>query len=121
MINHVDTQEYKVSNMKINKLLYYIQGYYVAKYDKPLFNEPIEAWLFGPVIPHVYGKFLEFVDRPITNNYVFFEASETELNEETKNIIYKVIDKYVKISSYDLSVMTHEESPWKNAYNPRRK
>ncbi|MFP7699430.1 Panacea domain-containing protein [Candidatus Phytoplasma pyri] len=120
LLNDIDTQTYQVSNMKINQLLYYIQGHYIAKHEEPLFNELIEAWLCGPIIPHIYGKFLEFVDRPIPNNYVCFEATNNALNPSAKNIIYQVIAKYANISQYDLSVMIHNASPWKNAYNPRK-
>ncbi|MGA0447936.1 MAG: Panacea domain-containing protein [Candidatus Phytoplasma pyri] len=120
LLNYLDTQTYQVSNMKINQLLYYIQGHYIAKHEEPLFNEPIEVWLCGPIIPHIYGKFLEFVNYSIPNDYVCFEATNNTLNPNTKNIIYRVIDKYANISLYDLSVMTHNESPWKNAYNPRK-
>ncbi|MBP5836109.1 hypothetical protein [Candidatus Phytoplasma meliae] len=40
LINNVDTNKHKITNMKINKLLYYIQGHYVAQHEKPLFKEP---------------------------------------------------------------------------------
>ena len=33
-----------LSNLKLQKLLYYAQGFYLALYDKPLFEDRIEAW-----------------------------------------------------------------------------
>jgi Uncharacterized phage-associated protein len=49
-----------ISNLKLQKLLYYVQGFALAMYDKPLFDEDIEAWMYGPVVPCVYQEYKEF-------------------------------------------------------------
>lgn len=121
LLKHFDTDKYKITNMKINKLLYYIQGHYIAKCNKPLFLEPIEAWMFGPVISHIYGEFFNFVNNPIPNNYICEGKTGNEINQETQEFIKKTLNNYINLSSYDLSVKTHNEKPWKNAYNPRKK
>ncbi|MDD7741204.1 MAG: DUF4065 domain-containing protein, partial [Campylobacteraceae bacterium] len=46
-----------VSHLKIQKMLYFCQGYYLGLYNKALFDEKIEAWQHGPVIPSVYNFF----------------------------------------------------------------
>lgn len=48
-----DIVEY-TSRLKLLKLLYYIQGYHLAMFNAPLFNDRMEAWLHGPVVPSVY-------------------------------------------------------------------
>jgi uncharacterized phage-associated protein len=121
LLKHFDTDKYKITNMKINKLLYYIQGHYIAKYNEPLFLEPIEAWMFGPVIAHIYGEFFNFVDKTIPNNYICEGKTGNEINQEIQEFIKKTLNNYINLSSYDLSVQTHNEKPWKNAYNPRKK
>ncbi|WEK82135.1 MAG: phage-associated protein [Candidatus Phytoplasma pruni] len=121
LLKHFDTDKYKITNMKINKLLYYIQGNYIAKYNEPLFLEPIEAWMFGPVIAHIYGEFFHFVNNPIPNNYICEGKTGNEINQEIQEFIKKTLNNYINLSSYDLSVKTHNEKPWKNAYNPRKK
>ncbi|WP_034172326.1 Panacea domain-containing protein, partial [Chrysanthemum yellows phytoplasma] len=103
------------------KLLYYIQGHYIAKYNEPLFLEPIEAWMFGPVIPHIYGEFFNFVNNPIPNNYICEGKTGNEINQEIQEFIKKTLNNYINLSSYDLSVKTHNEKTWGNAYNPRKK
>ena len=40
-----------MSNMKLQKMLYYQQGYHLAAFGTPLFDEDIEAWMYGPVVP----------------------------------------------------------------------
>ena len=45
-----------MSNLKLQKMLYYEQGFHLAAFDTPLFDENIEAWMFGPVVPEVYEK-----------------------------------------------------------------
>lgn len=45
--------------MKLQKLLYYVQGFHIAVFNRPLFNEDIEAWMYGPVVPAVYEYYQE--------------------------------------------------------------
>lgn len=46
-----------ISNLKVQKMLYYVQGYHLALYDDRFFNEEIMAWQYGPVVPDVYHYF----------------------------------------------------------------
>ncbi|MDO8059352.1 DUF4065 domain-containing protein ['Crotalaria aegyptiaca' phytoplasma] len=120
LLQHFEADKYQITNMKINKLLYYLQGHYLAQYHQPLFLEPIEAWLFGPVIPHIFGEFFHFVNNPIPNNYLCEGKTGNEINPETQEFIKKTLHHYIPLSSYHLSVNTHNELPWKIAYNPRK-
>lgn len=45
----------KLTNLKLQKLLYYQQGFHLAVFGIPLFNEDVEAWMYGPVVPDVYN------------------------------------------------------------------
>ena len=54
LLSKQDSEEPDISNLKLLKLLYYAQGTFLALYGRPLFNESIEAWLHGPVVPDVY-------------------------------------------------------------------
>lgn len=49
-----------VTNLKLQKILYYVQGYFLAKFDRPLFPDEIQAWKFGPVVPSVYYEFSSY-------------------------------------------------------------
>ena len=50
-----------ISNLKLQKLLYYAQGFHLALYDQPLFPEAIEAWTHGPVVPDLYRHYKSMV------------------------------------------------------------
>ena len=61
VINYCNDREYDISNLRLQKLLYFIQAYYLGLKNKmPLFKEDFEAWDFGPVIPCVYQEYKAF-------------------------------------------------------------
>lgn len=98
-----------MSNMKLQKMLYYQQGFHLAYFGEPLFEENIEAWMYGPVVPTIYAKY-ENNGRngiePDLDDDFHFE------NEEELNLFNKVFEVYGKYSAYGLMNMTHNEEPW---------
>lgn len=103
-----------LTNMKINKLLYFAQGHYLKKYGVPLFDDTIEAWEHGPVVPEVYSAYKEYTDRPIEN----YDASAlVEVTPEAEEILYGVARKYGRYTASALRNMTHVVgSPWAQVY-----
>lgn len=55
VINYSNDKDYDISNLKLQKLLYFIQAYFLINKNETCFNETIEAWDFGPVIPKAYS------------------------------------------------------------------
>lgn len=100
-----------MSNLKLQKLVYYAQGLYLAMYDKPLFNENVEAWQHGPVVPELYHFYKEHGSGaiPIPKNIDF-----DKYHDEIKEFLNEVYAVYGQFSAFKLSNMTHEEPPWKN-------
>lgn len=101
-----------ISNLKLQKLCYYAQGFHLAFYDKPLFKEPIEAWPHGPVIRSLYTKYKTHgsgaIPLPTGVDFSIFDRKTRQLLDE----VYKV---YGQFSAWKLRNMTHEEPPWANA------
>ncbi len=97
-----------ISNLKLQKLLYYAQGFHLAIYEgKPLFEEDIIAWSYGPVVREVYDVFNEF------GSGVIPVPDETiELTEQEKELVGEVWGVYGQFSALKLMEMTHEEMPW---------
>ena len=52
--------------LKLQKLLYYVCGYYAAAYEQPLIDHTFEAWDYGPVVPALYREFKGYGNRSIT-------------------------------------------------------
>lgn len=96
-----------MSNMKLQKMLYYEQGFHIAYFDSPLFEEDIEAWMYGPVVPSVY----EYFKGNGSSGLEPFgdEISLTDVEEALFNEVFRV---YGAFSASGLMNMTHNESPW---------
>jgi uncharacterized phage-associated protein len=101
-----------ISNLKLQKLLYYSQGISLALYDCKLFQDDLVAWQHGPVVERVYDCFNHFKDSSIsTEEYPVEDItiySDTE--QEAMSIASKEFGQY---SAWKLVEMTHNERPWK--------
>lgn len=99
-----------ISNLKLQKLVYYAQGFHLALYDKPLFSEFLEAWNHGPVVPSLYRAFKHYGSQalPCPSDLDF-----SIYGQQTKELLDEVYSVYGQFSAWKLRNMTHEEPPWK--------
>lgn len=93
--------------LKLQKLLYLAQGYSYAFYDRPLFNDELEAWVHGPVVRKVYNMFKNYQHNSIDTN---FEIEE--LDDEAKDVLNYVINHFAKYDAKYLEKLSHEQEPW---------
>lgn len=100
-----------ISNLKLQKLLYYMQGFHLAFFNEPLFNEEIQAWAYGPVVPVVYNQFKKY--RSLSINPARF-TDDLELTPEETTVFENVYSEYSQYSAVGLMNLTHEEGPWKD-------
>ena len=107
-----------VTNLKLQKILYLAQAYFLAKVGRPLFSDPIEAWEFGPVVPSVYRKFKENHSNPI-----IFEKDKSTISLEDKEMLKKIWEAFGGYSASRLVDITHAHKPWKDSYygSPNKK
>jgi len=106
-----DTAESELmSNMKLQKMLYYQQGFHLAMFGTPLFNDDVEAWMYGPVVPTAYNYYKAHgrmgIPADKSKNFRFASKQEAALFAE----VFRV---YGKFSAIGLMNMTHSEAPWK--------
>lgn len=101
-----------ISNLKLQKLLYYAQGFHLALYDKPLFPETIQAWDHGPVVPEVYRVFKRHGAAPIPYEF----CNTALLDEQAKKLIEDVYTSFGQFTAWRLRQMTHKEMPWCETY-----
>jgi uncharacterized phage-associated protein len=96
-----------IDNLKLQKLLYYVQGWHLAVYNKPAFPEEIEAWVHGPVLPGVYVEYKQYRWNPIVG-----EIAKPELDKDLRELTDEVLEVYGTDSGYQLERRTHSEEPW---------
>lgn len=105
----------EVCNLKLQKLLYYCQGYHLAVAKTPLFQDEIEAWDHGPVVKPVYHSYRHHGSVPIAAAVL---RDEEDADGETGQIIDFVIEKYARQDAWALRNQTHREKPWADHQSP---
>jgi uncharacterized phage-associated protein len=108
-LSEPDTGDF-ISNLKLQKLLYYSQGTHLALYGERLFDEPIEAWLHGPVVPLVYREFKTYGNNPIDMPEDF---NKDLLTPDERDSVEEAYAEFGQYSAWKLRNMTHDEPPWK--------
>jgi uncharacterized phage-associated protein len=117
--------------MKLQKLIYFAHGWCLALTGKPLIDEHIEAWDYGPVVPSVYHEFKDFgrrpIDRPMTDlasvisegllkDYTLHEPKIID-DPDIEKLLERVWEVYGKLSGVTLANMTHApDGAWHKAY-----
>lgn len=101
-------EEELMSNMKLQKMLYYQQGFHLAYFNAPLFEDEIEAWMYGPVVPTIYEKY-----KVNGSNGIVPDKIEISLNNKEEALFNEVYRTYSIFSAAGLMNMTHTENPWK--------
>jgi len=103
-----------ITNLKIQKLLYYAQAWHLVYFRKPLFIENVEAWDFGPVIHEAYNHFKKFGSRSI--RYKETGEEKSGFNKNQLMFLKDLYDVFIKYAAHELVNMTHNEEPWRKAY-----
>lgn len=98
-----------ITNLKLQKLLYYASGIYYLYKKSNLIKEDFVAWKHGPVIKEMYYKYNSNGAKEIQHN----RKSRTKIDDETQEILEKMYAKYSQYTAEELSNMTHKENPWK--------
>lgn len=101
-----------ITNLKLQKILYYVQGYHLAFFNTPLFCEKISALQYWPVVKKVYQKYNSYWPNIIDEQYSDFNVYSLGLSEEQIKLIHSISDYYGRFSAFQLVDMTHNESPW---------
>lgn len=116
-----------VTPLKLQKLVYFAHGWYLALKEQPLLKERVQAWKYGPVVPELYHALKVSgggaVSGPATMLTIEREsngelcvrrttpdiadgAAENDV-EFTKALLHKIWDVYGNYSATVLSNATH--------------
>ena len=113
-ISYIFKRTGEVTPLALQKILYFIQGFYMVLFGTELFSEDCEAWEHGPVYREVYEVFKSFRYNPIDDTrFSMFQNRFSELSNDEKHVIDLVIDSFGMYSGKVLERITHEEAPWK--------
>jgi len=104
-----------ITNLKMQKLLYYAQAWYLVNFSKPLFDDQILAWNLGPVVKSVYDEYKEFRHTPIISEEDFGENIK-QFDKDDLRFLDDFYDQFSSYSAHDLVNISHNEAPWKKAY-----
>lgn len=101
--------EAHLTNLKLQKLLYYAQGASFALKGAPMFDDDIQAWAHGPVVPDVYHHYKDFRSGEIEQGEPF---DWDLIGLDDAKILVRVWNTYGAKSAWKLRDMTHDEAPW---------
>lgn len=125
LINRFSESNESLSNLKLQKLLYYIQAWYLAFYNKPLFNSKFQAWIHGPVSRDIYNRFSsKNLYSSITSDDIKDSDFINRLDSNHIKHINVVLESYGGLADYQLEEMSHQEEPWLSAregYRPSQR
>lgn len=104
----------RLNLLKLQKLLYYVQAWYLAFYDKPLFAGRFQAWIHGPVNRELYNRysFTKNLYSEVSSEDIRPTFDPSKLDQQARMHIDTVLEVYAKFTGSQLEEMTHSETPW---------
>ena len=114
IINYCVSIDKPITNLHLQKLLYFVDIYYLINKKVRLIEENFEAWQYGPVIPNVYYEYSIFAAYPIGIIVKNIESFPKDFEGK----LYGFIDKLANMLAWDLVKISHEENqPWYKTYH----
>ena len=110
IISLFEKQNCKITNLKLQKILYYIQGYFFKHFGEEAFADEIYGWQYGPVVPAAYYQYNHCGACPLKSA----ETQKLQLEPKAEELIHKIVKKCMPMTSSMLVNKTHCEFPWKN-------
>lgn len=98
-----------ITPLALQKILYYIQGFYYAFTNEFLFNEDCEAWVHGPVYRDIYYRYADYRFNPIEGHA---QPAPNDFTDSELAVIDSVIRNFCCYSGKTLEQFTHSETPW---------
>lgn len=110
IIEYEHSQNRQISNLKLQKLLYFVQAQFFRILGKPCFEDRIEAWSFGPVVVSVYHAYKFYGSLEITRTQE--DVCVDNITDRDRQIINEVLELFSDTPIYELVDITHHQYPW---------
>lgn len=105
-----------VDHMKLQKLIFYVQGWSLAWTGAPMFTERVEAWRWGPMVDVTWQDYKSYghdlIESPKSG-----DSAALTVNE--RGVLSAVLNRYGNLSALELANMTHENAAWQDAWGDR--
>lgn len=108
VINHEHKMGRKITNLRLQKLLYFVQAKVLVETGEPCFDDKMEAWEYGPVVPIVYDEYKKYGNLPILEN----QLVSKQIDSKTENFIYEILNYFANTPTFGLVQITHSQMPW---------
>lgn len=112
-------EDFALINLKLQKLMYYIQAWSLGINGEKMMEARFEAWVHGPVCRQLYDRFkstkslYSTIDKEDVKNI----DATNDITQEDKEFINYILENFARYSGPQLETMTHNEQPWIEARN----
>lgn len=112
-------ENFSLINLKLQKLMYYIQAWSLGINGQPMMEARFEAWVHGPVCRQLYNRFKasKSLYSSIGREDVLNADSIQDISAEDREFINYILENFARYSGTQLETMTHSEQPWIEARN----
>lgn len=116
IIAYCNKNEKSITNLVLQKILYYVQGYFIKRYGMLAYEAEIVKWPYGPVVPEAYFNLCSYRNLPIQfDSEDYDECLDLITNPKHKTLINKIIERCINVSVTNIVNKTHAETPWADA------
>lgn len=120
VLDRADERGRQMTNLDLQKIVYFLHGHYLCRYNEPLVDSEFEAWNYGPVNKLIYDSFKGYNDSPIEGRATAFNPITRQRRELPQlvdpriiSLINETLDKYLDLTTYSLVQLTHSDgTPW---------
>lgn len=99
-------------NLKLQKLLYYVQAWAYGINKTPMFKGDFEAWIHGPVNREIYNRFNPTKYLYSEINVDDCQNKDVSISSEDAEFVDFILENYLKYSGAELERLSHSEMPW---------
>ncbi len=129
VLDVADSEMRSVSNLHINKIVYFLHADFLATYSRPLVSAKIEAWTHGPVFRELYREFKKYGSDAISSKASFLDpisgerkVAKCSFTREEEIFLVELAKKYVAMKPSALVAQSHiEGGPWDKTWNHETK
>lgn len=120
VLDCADATNVAVTNMALNKIVYFVHCDYLIEKSEPLVSAKIEAWQHGPVFREVYHEFKRWNDQPIQSRATKVDPITGDVKiagltfgTQEKEYLRLLVERYTQFTAAQLRAISHSEGgPW---------